>query len=419
LFESQKRNIVQLLLVSLCLSAFFLQKAFGYSVALLLILLVADCWQKRKLPEFNVFIWLGIAFFGFHLLSLSYSNFPLNGLKNLETKLSFVVLPLILYYFLTKKSIRFTGRVFILSAFVCSFLCWFFALHQFCNELYCRVNDILLDDYPYTNFFFASRFSLFFHPGYFAMYLLAAIVLLLKKLELLFRKKEILRIILTTWSIIFLVATLFASASKSGMICLFVILLWWVIQFSQRYFKSWSAVISITAICILFAAVIYNSNWLLNSFKSSYYALNQYGQNVSSSELRLQLWKSASELIKDKPLTGLGVGNVEPELNKVYEQHGIVSAREKSLNTHNQFLQTWLTTGIGGFIVLTAMLFLPLIYHHRFRKEAWWMALILIGYSATESIFETQAGVVYFCFVTPLIFINAQRRTRINKKNKS
>jgi O-antigen ligase len=120
---------------------------------------------------------------------------------------------------------------------------------------------------------------------------------------------------------------------------------------------------------------------------------------------RTKSWFSAINLIKEKPVFGVGL-NATNILAEEYSRQGYKTEAELRLNAHNQFLETQLTFGIPGTIILLWMLLTPLIR----RKEMWNPELvipflIIISVSMIfESILVRQWGtmffVLFYCLLT-------------------
>ncbi|NQV01123.1 MAG: hypothetical protein HQ542_00625, partial [Bacteroidia bacterium] len=71
----------------------------------------------------------------------------------------------------------------------------------------------------------------------------------------------------------------------------------------------------------------------------------------------------------------------------------------------NQYLQTYLSVGLIGFIVLVTMLAWPGILAFRRKNYIYFFFLLLFGMNIlTESMFENQAGVVFYAFSTHCCF---------------
>jgi O-antigen ligase len=81
-------------------------------------------------------------------------------------------------------------------------------------------------------------------------------------------------------------------------------------------------------------------------------------------------------------------------------------------NTHNQFLEALLQTGIIGLICFMAICF-EMIRRAVERKSRVLTALVLLllAYTFNESVFETQYGLVLFTFF-PLFFYFGQKESQ-------
>src|SRR5690606_28726781 len=75
-------------------------------------------------------------------------------------------------------------------------------------------------------------------------------------------------------------------------------------------------------------------------------------------------------------------------------------------NTHNQFLETTLRSGLAGLVVL-AVLWFGMFRIAAGNRHSFINALILFAWSFTESILESQYGLMYF-FI-PLFFAIVDR----------
>jgi O-antigen ligase len=111
---------------------------------------------------------------------------------------------------------------------------------------------------------------------------------------------------------------------------------------------------------------------------------------------RFEIWSQALSLFKNAPYFGYGTGDVKDCLMESYRASNFTYALEKKLNAHNQYLQTSVALGFLGLLSLLAFLFLPL-YPVRFSSFSFFIGLVILN-ALTESIFETQKGVVFSAF---------------------
>jgi O-antigen ligase len=134
--------------------------------------------------------------------------------------------------------------------------------------------------------------------------------------------------------------------------------------------------------------------------------VNYSGKSTSD---RIGVWKAALHIIRENPFLGVGTGDVKDELMREYHEQNVIPAYEQRLNAHNQYLQTFVTLGLTGFMVLAMILIVPAISSIR-RNDYMYGAflLIIILNIAFESMFETQAGVVFYAFFNIIFFSNSE-----------
>jgi O-antigen ligase len=112
---------------------------------------------------------------------------------------------------------------------------------------------------------------------------------------------------------------------------------------------------------------------------------------------RTRSWYSSLMLIKENPFFGVGL-DARNKLTEEYKRRGYTIEAEFRLNSHNQFLETQLTFGIFGTVLLLWMLITPLIR----RRKKWNQSLIcpfliIITISMLfESILVRQWGIMFF-----------------------
>ena len=116
--------------------------------------------------------------------------------------------------------------------------------------------------------------------------------------------------------------------------------------------------------------------------------------------IRLVLWQSAWELIKERPLAGYGTGNDRILLPIKYREKGLEMAARDQYNAHNQYLQTWLETGLAGLLLLLA--FLGTFFWASHRAGHWLPAtlgLVLSMALLSECMLNAQKGSVFIAFL--------------------
>lgn len=122
---------------------------------------------------------------------------------------------------------------------------------------------------------------------------------------------------------------------------------------------------------------------------------------------RILIWRSSLEIVDENPVFGVGTGDVKDVLLKKYEENHITAAAVKRLNAHNQYLQTCIALGGVGLLILILCLIFPAIYAIRNHDLLYFLFLMLIFLNLLfESMFERQAGIVFYSFFNALLFFH-------------
>jgi len=143
---------------------------------------------------------------------------------------------------------------------------------------------------------------------------------------------------------------------------------------------------------------------------------NQFnpGDYFNGLQFRLLQWKLAAEILNEHHAWILGVspGDAQHLLDKKYlsmnmyvgdqsrENHGFLG-----YNTHNEFLESTLQTGIVGlvaFLIICAGCIQMMWYRH--STEFWLIGTLLLSYCFLESVFQTQYGLLLFTFFPLFLF---------------
>ena len=104
---------------------------------------------------------------------------------------------------------------------------------------------------------------------------------------------------------------------------------------------------------------------------SDFRGISTICNQISTGEIRyerLLLWQSSVEIIKDYPVTGIGLGN----FNEVYNKEGYISdkAREPHLSSpHNIFIHLCVETGVVGLFLFVALILYQLIISYVYRNS--------------------------------------------------
>jgi O-antigen ligase len=149
----------------------------------------------------------------------------------------------------------------------------------------------------------------------------------------------------------------------------------------------------------------------LNHFNGTYSEDNWDGLSA-----RLAIWECTWSAIIKQPYVGCGIGDVSSELQKVYREKKFILGQNNNFNTHNQFLDLWITAGILGlaiFLLSTIYMLYNLIKQKQLLFFILWIILLLS--LLTENIFNRNQGVMFVGLLIGLTahVINDERKNRI------
>ncbi len=377
---------------------------FPKIVPLLLILLflsaLLDYKQLKFHKEFKLMTWLFALTYLFYVFGLLSSSHVPDGLFILEVKLSFLLVPL---FFLFHGSFHVITLRWIYFAFVAGcFINTFFGFYQ---GYQCYLEK------KWWECFFTGFVSYNFHTTYLAIYFCFALLFMMYYLINYISRLNKWTITLLVFLITYFSGFVVMLSSKGGLIALATVLFVSLMYYFYKWGKVRSAVFILSAIGLLMTVVFFTSDYARIRFSEAFkiYQLEkedlflQYKGTTETTAVRLMIWDVSGKIISNHPL-GLGTGDAQYELMKAYKENGMTGAINLKLNCHNQFYETALAIGIHGLLVLIIFLLYILITAIRKRNFLLlWVAVIIIINLFFESMFETQAGVIFFVFFSGLL----------------
>ncbi len=337
---------------------------------------------------------LALAMVGLYLtqvISLLYTDdFQTAGSK-LETKLSLLLMPIILFTAPAESSKKYNS---VLLAFVTG--CLVAGLISVGGAAYGFLNTG-------KNLFFYQDLGSFltFHPAYFALYSLFSFFCLwsvrsnkIDDIPEWLSKKVLLTAMIFFGMLILLLSSRMQLIIFILLFPLMMMSYWKEKQvFRERIWYLVGAGVLISGLIILLPTT---RKRIVSVGKIVEANLSGTSKN---NNIRALIWKDALGLAKEQPLAGYGIGDVQTVLDKRYENRRNEEALKKHLNAHNQYLQTLLSGGIPALFCLLVILF-----YYPFSKDrssyylTTILSIIFILSFFTESMLETQRGVLFFGF---------------------
>ena len=317
-------------------------------------------------------------------------------LGNLITKITLFILPILILIGYQSNKINLAGilKFFIYGSLTATLIC----------VINVTVSYFLLNDLNAIKY---TSISLFHHPGYFTMYLNFVIGLIylnnLKPIKDLKLPKNSSFVIISFLSFFILIAS-----SRTGWITNILVHLFFIscIFYSKKISKK--TLIYFLVLIIPFSTVIYTNETIQNRFReiiTNTFEKDEKKKVRSSTLVRKKTWSTSLKLVKEKWITGYGTGLSKKVLQEQYKKDGYDYMYKKNYNSHNQYLQVLLDHGIFGFLILAFFTF-GMLYASLKQKDfiyALFLAIMILNFM-TESVLETQSGVIFFAFFNTIFF---------------
>ncbi|MES2568220.1 MAG: O-antigen ligase family protein [Bacteroidota bacterium] len=381
------------------LIAFFLPFGINYAIFILVWAVCFFAFDNVKLGMQGVFTnkwsFVLLAFFLIHVLGYFFSTNKSGALNAIEIKLSFLAFP-ILIFASDYKDIQIKKILisFVSGCVLASFINLFRAFYLY-----------FFEDF---NAFFYTEFSYFMHPSYFAMYLIFSLLIIMLFYPTWLINLSNLSVKIGFMSVIFL-TSIFLCSSKMGLITglLLLPLTLAIILYQHGYKKIIAGLILTLILSIAVAYKLFPTPFerIKTALKVTSSTEMIDKTDAESTAVRILIWKESVKLIKENFVFGATAGDANDKLVESYEREGLAGALRKKLNAHNQFLQTFIGTGLIGFILLFLMTVGALIYGVLKKNYILTLFSVLIIFNfLVESMLQAQAGfiffVFFFCFLT-------------------
>jgi O-antigen ligase len=378
--------------------AFLFFLSLSQTVSTVFLVFVILLWIKNKTYRGSMQVikqnkgWLTLmVFYVFHIVSLLWTENFRYAFFDLQIKMAYVICPLVFAGLtFSEADWKKFRKAFIAGCTVAAFFCLCHALWQYYV-------------FEKKEYFFHEKFSLFMHPTYFMMYLNLAMLFILY--DLFWKREEDNRWRKYYSAALFfqLIAIFLLSARTALATSLITFLIYCVIMARKKKLGRKDAL----PIFLFFAfAIIFQLGVI--AFYNRYNQITKLieqpdTKEENSTSIRYNLWKIAVELIKEKPMLGVGIGDIKEELVKKYEEHGYEYGVRNRISPHNQYLHTAVILGLVGMCILIFVLLYSFVL--AWRNGDWIFALFIVIVALnglTEGVLERQAGILFFAFFNSL-----------------
>lgn len=387
-------------MIFLMLSFFFFPPVSPALTLLLAIFTLSFSRNKYENLKKNLkYILLFSAIFWIYLFGMIFTQNVERGWNVVILKFSFLAFPLIFgvsdQRFIQKKQLMFLLEAFILIT-TSSVL---FSLIHAAYE-YIKLSD--------QQAFFYARLSYLLHPSYYALYVNFALIAVLCRL-LVTKVVEKRRSRILYWSLIpIYIIFLILLESKAGLIGLISVMFMSLIHivFTEKNYKSAISLALISTISVtLTVSLLPQTTQRVNQVVESIEEKEESAANHSAAAARFYLWEAAFKTYLEKPVFGHGSGDVKEQLMHQYELQNNTRAIEMKYDSHNQYLQTLVGTGILGLISLLILVGFPMLFSFNGKILFYFLLGFLMAINLlVESMFERQAGVMFYAFFNSMLF---------------
>lgn len=251
------------------------------------------------------------------------------------------------------------------------------------------------------------------HHNYLAMYLIAAIALLYTQLSKHWKSDNWRR---TRWIV---VADMMALAiymvimgSRSGLVVLALLALACLVHLAFVK-KQWAA----TGLMVIALGLMIGISYL--AAPRLYWRIIYSAQKIASGQQgdsRQMLWKCGLEVLDGHEIIGHGCDGYWDLLHEKYVEHNFAEGfLHEQYNTHNQYLETALATGLIGLAVMLAFMLLPFIasFTHRPRNLPFVLfSLVYAGCIAFEGSFARQMGLMFIFWWYAILLLDLQESSQ-------
>ena len=383
------------------------------AIALLILVWLIDArWdEKWKRLKAATLVFPFFIFYGIYAVGLIYSDDLISGFNGIGRKIPIFLLPLIAATGPTLET-SFIDRIkrgFAYSCFVVVVVSLVTGIIQLLMYGPYTNNLGTAESHYYTLHSSASPLWLHFsyiqvvrwgdlHPTYISMYLLLAIFFLAGE-EIGERKLGLVKMI----AILVMIGFVGLLASRIAVLAFVATALYWMV--SDAMTGKIKRVVYFFFGALAFGTLVWFNPVarfrVVEEPLSTPISIDKNTTEWNSVNYRLLEWRGAWSIICKNPILGVGTGDGNQTLKKFYSNYN-ASTTSVDYDAHNQYLQTWLETGLFGLAFLLLCLFLPWV---RSISQTTDISFIIIFSSMclTESVLNRQKGIIFFSFFFALL----------------
>lgn len=363
-------------------------------------------YKTKNLYDYKGALFI-IIFFIINVISLKYSQNFKDGFTTIQTQLSLILFPALVYFDFKfyKKNVLTIKTIYIIASFSSIAILTFIFIK---NGNLSKVieSSQKLDLFDLIRSFKLSAEQ---HPSYISMGYLFSAILIWRSLK---NSKNHFSFLFKILVISIILVFIFFLNSRAVLVSVLMV----IIFYTLKYFIEHKWIYKIIVISFLIIGFIF---FIKNTRFKEVFQKFENATTIEQIDIRLSLWHDALIVWKEKPIFGHGIGDGKDAIILVHEQRKIKEAIKYKFNAHNQFLETAMQTGIVGLIILILVFAVPLYQSIKKKQELLFLFLMicLINFMF-ESMLQRLTGVVFFSFWYSFlwfVYYGKEPRIDINK----
>ncbi|MCF8336037.1 MAG: O-antigen ligase family protein [Bacteroidales bacterium] len=321
----------------------------------------------------------------------------------MQKKLPLVLLPL--GFTITEISENKKYRLYwfyLAGVLTVTLICLFYFIIRYFSDSHFH-REIL--NFPFSMLY--SRFYIFGNINYYVVYLSMAALLVI---GIIFGPSGSgLGKAMKRWMYIGLflfLAFAFLIPSRSGLMALVITLI-----FLGYYFCKSLCSRAIPLILLLLAGFYMTGNYRFDSYRQVFNRMIRSTEAADSeyliekNVLRPVFWKTSAKVIGEHLWFGVGTGDVKAQIKAKYKEMGVYDTLHENDDPHNQFLRTFVATGLLGFLMLLGAFWFGFVRGFQSKDYFLLAFLILIGiHLLFKSMLFREDGVIFFSFFYGLLY---------------
>ncbi|MDC6362075.1 MULTISPECIES: O-antigen ligase family protein [Flavobacteriaceae] len=379
-------------------------KMLSFLIGLMLVLSLVQSNKPnvlKNIQHYKGYFIFFILLLIWQLISIAWTNDISSGLKSIEHRGFYIIAPLLFALFRELPSKKLI-KIFIVSNFSICVVCFFNLIYFFFSEKMYFIEKTLnggiqVETFRYITYHSGANFIMFdVHRLYFSFSLLSSLLFLYFNGTMIKNRYVKYAMTFTFVLVIFLIQ------SKISIILLGIFLLYatW-----QKLIKSngRKRILILSGFFIIVFLGVYLSRI---RFGQSIDQINEITENKEGSLTeRYQYIKCSMELIKEAPIFGYGIGDVNDVVKGKLIKYNYTHLLERGVyDPHNEFLKVYIGTGVIGFLLFLGI-FVSLFYKAYSTRNR--LLLFYVGFvffiCLAEPFLSRQAGILPILFFIGLL----------------